>query len=129
LIEAKIAFQISEPNFISMSILRGILPFLLMMTLFTSIRTNNTTSNSIISTSLSEDSKTQVSKAAFVERLERRSFLMDVTYNKDVKKFVKKYISKDRIGTEILLGRQTTFLSIFEKYIEEFQVVLQMRTK
>ncbi len=117
----------SEPNFISMNILKGILPFLLMMTLFTSIKANNTTPNSILSISLSEDSKTLVSKVAFVERLERRSFSMDVTYNKDVKKFVKKYISKDRTGTELLLGRQTTFLPIFEKYIEEFQLPRELK--
>jgi len=110
-----------------MNILRGILPFLLMILLSSSIKANINTTKSHPTTSFSESSKTKVSKTAFVERLERRSFSMDVTYNKDVKKFVEKYISKDRTGTELLLGRQTTFLPIFEKYIEEFQLPRELK--
>lgn len=109
-----------------MNLLKGIMPFLLIM-ISLSIKANNTTTTSFPTTSFSESSKTKVSKTAFVERLEKRSFSMDVTYNKDVKKFVKKYISKDRIGTELLLGRQTTFLPIFEKYIEEFQLPRELK--
>lgn len=109
-----------------MNFLKGTTPFLLMMLLASSIKGNNITT-SLPTTSFSESSKTKVSKTAFVERLERRSFLMEVTYNKDVKKFVKKYISKDRAGTELLLGRQTTFSPIFEKYIEEFQLPKELK--
>ena len=110
-----------------MNLLKGVLPFLLIM-ISLSIKANNvTTTISFPTTSISESSKTKVSKTAFVERLERRSFSMDVTYNKDVKKFVKRYISKDRTGTELLLGRQTTFLPIFEKYIEELQLPRELK--
>lgn len=111
-----------------MNILKGIMPLLLIMNSSLSIKANTTTTtNSFPTTSFSESSKTKVSKTAFVERLERRSFSMDVTYNKDVKKFVKRYISKDRTGTELLLGRQTTFLPIFEKYIEELQLPRELK--
>ena len=93
-----------------------------------SVKANiNTTNTPLSNTFFSKSKKTKVSKTAFVERLARRSFSMDVTYNKDVKKFVKKYISKDRTGTELLLGRQTTFLPIFEKYIEEFQLPRELK--
>lgn len=96
--------------------------------LFTSsIKANNKPTSSLPIAFASESNKTKVSKATFVKRLERRSFSMDVTYNKDVKKFVKKYISKDRVGTELLLGRQTTFLPIFEKYIEKFQLPRELK--
>ncbi len=111
----------------SMNLLKGIIPFLLIM-ISLSIKANDvTTTISFPTTSFSGSSKTKVSKTAFVERLERRSFSMDVTYNKDVKKFVKRYISKDRTGTELLLGRQTTFVPIFEKYIEEFQLPRELK--
>jgi len=117
-----------EPNPTSMNLLKGIMPFLVMMILSLSVKANNTTTTtSFPTTSFSESSKTKVSKTAFVERLERRSFSMDVTYNKDVKKFVKKYISKDRVGTELLLGRQATYLPIFEKYIRELQLPRELK--
>lgn len=107
-----------------MNVLKGIMPFLLMM-ISLSMKANTTTSFS--TTSYSESSKTKVSEIAFAERLERRSFSMEVTYNKDVKKFVKRYISKDRLGTELLLGRQTTYEAIFEKYIQEFQLPRELK--
>ena len=111
-----------------MNILKGIMPFLLIMNSSLSIKANTTTTTkSFKATSISESGKTNVSKTAFVERLERRSFSMEVTYNKDVKKFVKRYISKDRTGTELLLGRQTTFLPIFEKYIEALQLPKELK--
>ncbi len=110
-----------------MNLSKGILPFLLIIQSLSIKANNNTLTTSFSATYFSNSSKTQISKAAFVKRLERRSFSMDVTYNKDVKKFVKKYISKDRTGTELLLGRQTTFLPIFEKYIEEFQLPRELK--
>lgn len=110
-----------------MNLLKGILPFILIMNTL-SVKANiNTINTPLSNTFFSKSKKTKVSKTAFVERLARRSFSMDVTYNKDVKKFVKKYISKDRTGTELLLGRQTTFLPIFEKYIEEFQLPRELK--
>ncbi|MFK7773500.1 MAG: lytic transglycosylase domain-containing protein [Saprospiraceae bacterium] len=110
-----------------MNLLKGPIPFLLVMLLTSSIKANTKPTASLPTAFLSESNKTKVSKTAFVKRLERRSFSMDVTYNKDVKKFVKKYISKDRVGTELLLGRQTTFLPIFEKYIEKFQLPRELK--
>lgn len=110
-----------------MNLLKGILPFMLIMNTL-SVKANINTANTPTPNAFfSKSKKTKVSKTAFVERLARRSFSMDVTYNKDVKKFVKKYISKDRTGTELLLGRQTTFLPIFEKYIEEFQLPRELK--
>ena len=71
--------------------------------------------------------KTYVSKKSFSNRWESNSFTMEVSYNKDVKKFVKKYIAKDRHGTELLLGRQTMYFPIFEKYIQKFGLPKELK--
>ena len=110
-----------------MNLLKGAMPFLLIL-ISLSINANSVKTNiSFPTTSFHQISKTKVSKKAFVELLEKRSFLMEIEYDKNVKKFVKKYIAKDRIGTELLLGRQTTFLPIFEKYINKFQLPRELK--
>ena len=77
--------------------------------------------------SVLENEKKSLSKKAFHRRLKSNSFTMEVTYNKEVKKIVKKYISKDRYGTELLLGRAATYFPIFEKYIEEFHLPKELK--
>ncbi|HFC00492.1 MAG TPA: hypothetical protein ENJ53_06770 [Phaeodactylibacter sp.] len=71
--------------------------------------------------------KKRLSKKAFHRRLKSNSFTMEVTYNKAVQKIVKKYISKDRHGTELLLGRQAIYFPIFEKYITEFNLPKELK--
>lgn len=76
---------------------------------------------------VSEDTKTSVTAEAFSDRWEANSFAMEVAYNKEVKKQVKRFLSKDRIGTELILGRQSIYFPIFEKYIKEMGLPKELK--
>ena len=71
--------------------------------------------------------KASVSKKDFKNRWEASTFSMEATFNKDVKKFVKRFLGKDRVGTELLLGRTSIYFPIFEKYIEELGLPQELK--
>lgn len=68
-----------------------------------------------------------ISESTFFGALEANSFSMEATFNKDVKKYVKKYVGKDRVGTELLLGRQTIYFPIINQYIEELNLPKELK--
>ena len=88
----------------------------------------NTDDSNFFKTSFSlRKSKTRVSKKVFKNRWEASTFSMPATYNKDVKKYIKKFLGKDRVGTELLLGRTSIYFPIFEKYIEEMGLPKELK--
>lgn len=111
-----------------MKLSKGVLLLLLMILSYFNLVANTTTKTNLhFSTLSSKSSKTSVSKIDFVNRLKANSFSIDATYNKDVKKYVKRFISKDRRGTELLLGRQATYFPIFKRYIQEFNLPQELK--
>lgn len=110
-----------------MNVSKGALLLLFIVLSYTNILANVSAINTNEPSSFLRSSKTHVSKKSFSNRWEANSFAMEVSYNNDVKKFVKKYISKDRFGTEVLLGKQTIYFPIFEKYIKEFGLPKELK--
>jgi len=119
--------QVLEPNLTIMNVSKGALLLLFFVLPFVDLLANTNSTNTNEPISFLRSSKTHVSKKSFSNRWENNSFAMQVSYNKDVKKFVKKYIAKDRHGTELLLGRQTMYFPIFEKYIQEFGLPKELK--
>ncbi len=82
----------------------------------------NTTISNEKTDFLFKSKKKKVSKKTFTKRLRSNSFSMAVSYNKDVKKYVNRFLDKDRVGTELLLGRKAIYFPIFEKYVKELNL-------
>ena len=62
----------------------------------------------------------RVSKTAFYKRMkEVNNSVMELKYDRSVKRYVRNYISRSRYGTEVILGRKAIYFPIIEKYIEE----------
>ena len=110
-----------------MNLSKGALLLWFIVLSFSNVLANVSETNINEPFSFLRNTKSHVSKKSFSNRWEANSFAMEVSYNKDVKKFVKKYIAKDRSGTEILLGRQAMYFPIFEKYIQEFGLPKELK--
>ncbi|MEM6963535.1 MAG: lytic transglycosylase domain-containing protein [Bacteroidota bacterium] len=105
-----------------MNISKGVL-LLLFLTLFlNNINTRANTTTTLNFTHLSrggDDENAEIAEEDFSKSWEANAFTIDANYNKQVKKYVKKFLGKERVGMELLLGRKTTYFPIFEKYIQE----------
>jgi len=62
----------------------------------------------------------RVSKNVFYKRMkEANNSVMELKYDRSVRRYVRNYISRSRYGTEVILGRKAIYFPIIEKYIEE----------
>ena len=110
-----------------MNIIKGVLVLVLFLIPISESLANTSNTNFYSSSFFFKKKKTKVSKKDFKIRWEASTFSMEATYNKDVKKFIKKYLGKDRVGTELLLGRASIYFPIFDKYIEEMNLPKELK--
>lgn len=113
-----------------MNISKGVL-LLLFTTLFISnINTRANTSTTLNRFHLfggGEEEEIEITEEDFSKVWEANAFTIDAAYDKQVKKYVKKFLGKEKVGTELLLGRKTTYFPIFEKYIKEYNLPKELK--
>jgi len=110
-----------------MNFIKRVLFLAIFLIPFSELKANANNTNFKSPTFSTSKKKYKVSKKLFNNRWEANTLSIQATYNKDVKRFINRFLKKDRRGTELLLGRTSIYFPIFDKYTLELGLPQELR--